>query len=140
MSNLETLKSLLVWEELFEKRERQLKAIREGLEFIRLLPFICLYPDLTSSFFIDKEIPLTSEIMNTVINWQRLTTKNEQEHNAAQWLREFVDSCSSSHLKMLLKFATSFCFVNSLIKPTIDLSFTLAGKTLHRHKHAVQIC
>ena len=75
MSNLEALKSLLVWEELFEKRERQLKAIREGLEFIGLLPFICLYPDLTSAFFIDKEIPLTSEIMNTVINWQRLTTK-----------------------------------------------------------------
>ena len=130
MSNLEALKPLLVWEELFEKRERQLKAIREGLEFIGLLPFICLYPDLTSAFFIDKEIPLTSEIMNTVINWQRLTTKNEQEHNAAQWLREFVDSYSSSHLKMLLKFATSVCFVNSLIKPTIDLSFTLADKTL----------
>ena len=31
MSNLEALKSLLVWEELFEKKERQIKAIREGL-------------------------------------------------------------------------------------------------------------
>ena len=130
MSNLEALKSLLVWEKLFEKRERQIMAIREGLEFIGLLPFICLYPDLTSAFFIDKEIPLTSEVMNTVINWQRLTAKNEQEQNAAQWLREFVDSCSSSNLKMLLKFATSFCVVNSLIKPTNDPPFTLADKML----------
>lgn len=42
LKNVETLKAMLVREELFDKRERQLKAIREGLQHVGILTYIVI--------------------------------------------------------------------------------------------------
>ena len=40
VNNIETLKAMIIWNELICKREKQLNAIRDGLDYVEFLPLL----------------------------------------------------------------------------------------------------
>uniref|UniRef100_A0A7M5XI47 HECT domain-containing protein n=1 Tax=Clytia hemisphaerica TaxID=252671 RepID=A0A7M5XI47_9CNID len=69
INNIETLKSIILWEELVTKREKQIKAMREGMEILGFLPFLQNYEYLLREFFVGNTKELTPEVLSQIILW-----------------------------------------------------------------------
>ena len=104
MNNRETLLSMLIFEELVLKRERQLKAIREGLKYLNLLEIVKRNYMLFKSSFVSEEKPLTANDLD----FEYSEASSEKERNALSWFKNMVENMNSKHLEMLLKFSTSY--------------------------------
>lgn len=68
MENLEALKEIIIWEELIHKREKQLNAIKEGVQLIGFLPFIKCYTSLLSECFDNQDISVTHDEISKIID------------------------------------------------------------------------
>ena len=128
LENIETLKAMIVWEELVIKREKQLNAIREGLSFIGVLPLIKTYPTLLSEYFVASERKISSQRMLNIINWESADVSNHTD--SVRFLKQFIESSDSEQLIKLLKFATGFSVLSSLNRPAINIAFSSADKAL----------
>ena len=128
MANLETLKSMIVWEELVLKREKQLSALREGLAYIGVLPLMITYPLLLSEYFIATSEKLTSERMFDIVSWDDIDSSTNSD--AVSYFRQFISESSSERLTKLLTFVTGFSVLSSLNSPAIDLKYAGADKAL----------
>ena len=128
LENIETLKSIIIWEELVIKREKQLYAIREGLSFIGVLPLIKSYPMFLAEYFVASETKLSSQCILDIINWNSI---DESDHtDSAKFFRQFIENGDSDQLTKLLKFTTGFSILSSLNRTTIKLECTSANKAL----------
>ncbi len=130
MENLEALRSILVWEELVGKRERQLKAIREGLAYVGFLDYIEKYPQQLSELFITNNVEIASPAISSIIVWEDEDCFDDREQQVLAWFKEFLVSCLKERLEKLLQFTTSFVSINKVNKPKISLSFTTEEKIL----------
>ena len=126
MSNVETLKSMLVWEELIARREKQIKSVREGLDFVGFLPFLQMHPAMISPYFEMKILEVSGSLMMSIISWEGVLDYKEE----IDWLKEYLKESDSNHLVMLLKFATGLGSVNAINMPTIQLGYTTEDKIL----------
>ena len=126
MSSVETLKSMLIWEELVDRREKQIKSVREGLDFVGFLPFLQMYPEMISPYFEMKMLEMSASVMMSIISWDGVSDHKKE----IDWLKEYVMESDSTHLIMLLKFATGLGSVNVINMPTIHLGYTTEDKIL----------
>ena len=83
MYNRETLLSMLIFEELVIKRERQLKAIQEGLKYLNLLEIVKRNFELFKSSFVSEEKSLTSNDLE----FKYSEASTEKEQNALSWFK-----------------------------------------------------
>ena len=129
MSNVETLKSMILWEELVVKQEKQINAFKQGLDYVGLLPSIQSNPDLLMEYFVpNSESELNPIRMIELIQWDN---GNEQpEHDVYGFLRRFINESDTPQLEALLKFATSHSMVTSLADINIKLELLDPEKVL----------
>ena len=118
--------SMLIWDELGSRREKQLKAVMEGLRVIELLPFVERYGDSMYPIFVSKPQKLDAARMKSLISWESLDENDEQK----QWLQELIENCDTDHLVMLLKFSTGLSMLGPINQPEIVLSVTSPEKLL----------
>lgn len=104
MHNRETLLSMLIFEELVLKRERQFKAIHEGLKYLNLMDIVKRNFNIFKLSFVSEDKPLTFNDLD----FEYSESSNERERNTLSWFKFMVENMSSKHLEMLLKFATSY--------------------------------
>ena len=55
MNNIETLKAMIIWDELICKREKQLNVIRDGLAYVEFLPLLRSHSELLSEYFLGDD-------------------------------------------------------------------------------------
>ena len=55
VNNIETLKAMIIWDELICKREKQLNAIRDGLAYVEFLPLLRSHSELLSEYFLGSD-------------------------------------------------------------------------------------
>lgn len=130
VENLEALRFILVWEELVVKRERQLRAIGEGLAYVGFLSYIEKFPQQLSELFIASNVEITSDVISSIIAWEEQDYLDETEQQVLVWFKDFLEKSSRDNLIKLLRFTTSFAAINGVNKPHISLSFANDTKTL----------
>jgi len=125
MTNIEALKSMVVWEELVVKREKQLNALKQGLEYVGLLQSIQAHPMLLMEYFVpNNEGELTPARMLELIKW------DDSDHVAYGYLKRFITESDTPQLEALLKFATSHSMVTSLTEIEIKIELLDPEKVL----------
>eukprot|EP00794_Sanderia_malayensis_P013231 gene13231-14589_t len=77
--NLETFKSMIVWEELVQKREKQLKAIQEGLYFVGLQKYMELYYSQLYEYFVCSKIEISPDKICSIVDWEGIDHLNPEK-------------------------------------------------------------
>ena len=121
--NKETLLSLLVYEELVSKHEKQLKAMREGLKHIGIYKYIKEKKDLFQSTFIGTDTDITSDILMKITDFDSSAPITTNQHDALDWFRKFISESDTACCKMLLKFCTGFTRIPVLAPLEISVDF-----------------
>ena len=119
LANVEALKSMVIWEELVVKREKQISAIREGLAYTELLPLIKKYSLLLSEYFIGSGISLNYERFKNIIQWNTVTSTEYQY--VLDFFNQYIEESGSEELAALLKFSTGYSIVTTLNDIKISL-------------------
>jgi len=112
------MKSMVVWEELVVKREKQLNALKQGLEYVGLLQSIQAHPMLLMEYFVPNNGMLE------LIKW------DDSDHVAYGYLKRFITESDTPQLEALLKFATSHSMVTSLTEIEIKIELLDPEKVL----------
>ena len=121
--NRETLLSMLVYEELVTKREKQLKAMREGLRFTGIYNYIKENQDFFRSTFIGTDTPITSAMLMAKIDFDTCVPVTEMQHSILDWFRKFILDSDVTYCKMFLKFCTGFTKIPVLTPLEISIDF-----------------
>ena len=94
--NLQTKASLsqcLIVDEIIGKRERQIAALRRGLERLGILDMVISYPLLTEDLFIHKKKQVTYATLRDCITCNP-TCPSEQQ--ALRWLLDYLQERDTS--------------------------------------------
>ena len=67
MVSIETLKAMIIWEEFVLRREKQINALKEGLDLIGLYTDIRSYPDFMMEYFVPVKKELSPLCMVNLI-------------------------------------------------------------------------
>ena len=105
--NRNQLLQMLIYDEVVVKREKQIKAIREGLNIGKLFAFVKSNSDEFFNAFVSTETSVTSAALSTIIlfEMENISTTNLRVLNQ---FKRFLSSCRDSTARLLLKFATGF--------------------------------
>ena len=63
MANIESLKAMIIWNELICKQEKQLNATKNGFAYVELLPLLRSYSELLSEYFLGSHKKITAQLM-----------------------------------------------------------------------------
>ena len=128
MNNIETLKAMIIWDELICKREKQLNAIRDGLAYVEFLPLLISHSELLSEYFLGSDKKITAQLMIEVIQWE--TDVSDQQKKALEFLKRFIEKSDLPTLTSFLKFSTGHCFISSLNDPKIRIEYLDESKVM----------
>lgn len=119
IANKETLLSMLIFEELVSKREKQMKAFREGFKLLHLFEIVKRNEKLFEAVFLANLQEITAEDLMRRFSFKFTTTAHEG--NVISWFKDFVHTLNPEEMKQLLKFCTSL----EKIPPYSDLRINI---------------
>ena len=110
--------STLSFEELVGKREKQIKALREGLKTFQLYDQIKEHAKFFNIYFV---YPKHELCRTDLINFTELDEfKGKGYDNISKWLAQFLSELTEKETQMYLKFCTSYR--NILLTEDINIS------------------
>jgi len=90
----------LIHDEVMVKRERNLKAICRGLEYVNVGKLIKMHPDVTRSLFVAANSNITAKAFLSLTSIDE--PKNEDHGRALDYFKEFIAQIESKKLAIYL--------------------------------------
>lgn len=91
MASKASLLQELVYEELIEKRYKQILDLRKGLQMFRLVSLMRKHPDQLKSLLVYDSFLLDADTMLGLFKFGP-THENEQEKTAVLWLKGYIQA------------------------------------------------
>ena len=107
IENKTLLISVLVYEELITKRDRQIKGVGEGLKELEMYDIVKSNTEMFPTYFLYSKCEISAEQLISLVEIEE--AKGEGHGNIIIWLEQFISESSVAH--MLPKFCTSFSVV-----------------------------
>ena len=109
IENKTLLMSMLVYEELTTKRDRQIKGLREGLKELEIYDIVKSNTEMFRTYFVYSKCEISVEQLLTLVEIEE--AKKKGHDTILIWLEQFISESSDKVAQMFLKFCTSFIVV-----------------------------
>ena len=97
----------LLYDELVRKRQSQIQSIREGMQAVGLLPYICNNPDICKQIFVAQTI-MNLESFNAIIVNDDVTGDEYINKQTYGFFQSLLAAATPDTLTAILRFSTGF--------------------------------
>ena len=101
--------SVLVYEELITKRDRQIKGLQEGLKELEMHDIVKSNTEMFRIYFVYSKCEISAQQLLSLVKIEE--AKGKGHDNILMWLEQFISESSDKVAQMFLKFCTSFSVV-----------------------------
>ena len=109
IENKTLLMSMLVYEELITKRDRQIKGLREGLKELEMYDIVKSNTEMFQTCFAYSKSEISAKQLLSLVEIEE--AKGKGHDNILIWLEQFISDSSDKVAQVFLKFCTSFSVV-----------------------------